>query len=372
MNRPIRSSSLAARSFAPAVLLLATGAWPAFAQDKGSASLHPRARIETTLGSIVVELDAEKAPITVLNFVDYVEAKFYDGTIFHRVVPRSVIQGGAYLPDLSEKKQGLGPPIPCESYNGLVNEAGTIAMYRLPGEHNSARAQFFINHRSNTSLDKLRDGEGYAVFGKVVEGMDVVEKIRDARTDVHPGYAAGKNPVVPVAPVIIQSVKMVSALDRPAAESLRSKARVTDNDRLNSTIKRYEAEAKADSVVTASGLRTIDSRVGRGAFPLISEAVEINYRGFLVGGKEFDSSERSGQGPVTKNVASLVAGMREGVMGMQEGGKRILVVPPSLGFGEGGIPGRIPPNATLIFEVELLTVKPPIKEPEVKIEENKP
>lgn len=355
-----------------AALVVLAGAWSALAQDGAPASLRPRARIETTLGAVVVELDAEKTPITVLNFVDYVEAKFYDGTIFHRVVPRSVIQGGAFLPDMTEKKEGLRPPIQCESYNGVSNDDGTIAMYRVPGEPNTARAQFFINLHLNEVLNKLRDGEGYAVFGKVVEGMEVVARIRDTKVDVHPKYAAGKNPVVPVTPVVINSVRMLSPLDRAAAESLGATAKVTDNARLNSVIKRLEAEANAKSVVTATGLRTIDRVAGRGAFPLTTEAVEMTYRGTLVGGSEFDSSDRQAQGPVTMNVANLVPGLREGVTGMQEGGKRILIVPPTLAFGEGGIPGRIPSNATLIYEIELLGVEPAVLQKEVKIEAEKP
>jgi cyclophilin family peptidyl-prolyl cis-trans isomerase len=368
MDPLIRSTSSAARTFALVALFVTAGGRCALALDGEGASLHPQAKIETALGAIVVELDAEKAPITVLNFVDYVEAKFYDGTIFHRVVPRSVIQGGAYLRDMTEKKEGLRPPIQCESYNGLTNEAGTIAMYRLAGEPNSARAQFFINHHLNTSLDKLRDGEGYAVFGKVVEGMNVVERIRDTKVDAHPKYAAGKNPVVPVTPVVIQSMRMLSALDRAAAESLGAKARLTADARLNSAIKRLEAEAKADSVLTESGLRTIDRAHGKGAFPLLSEAVEMIYVGTLVGGAEFDSSERQAHGPVTMNLANLIPGLREGLLGMQEGGKRVLIVPPGLAFGAEGIPGRVPGNATLIYDIELLAVRPPVKRPEAKIE----
>lgn len=351
---------------------MVVGAPFAAAQSNAGPSLHPKARMETSLGVIVLELDAEKAPITVINFVDYVESKFYDGTMFHRVVPRTVIQGGAYLPDMTEKKEGLRPAILCEAYNGLTNERGAIAMYRVPGHSKSAQAQFFINLHANENFGRLRDGEGYAVFGKVVEGMEVVDAIRDVKVGPHPNYAAGKNPVVPVTPVVIRSIRMVTPLDRPAAESLATQAVLTDDVRLNAVIRRYETEADAKSQLTTSGLRTLDRVVGKGAFPLLEEAVELNYRGFLVTGKEFDNSEIQAHGPVTLNLFETLPGIREGVLGMQEGGKRVLIVPPKLAFGEEGQPGKVPPNSTLIYEIELLSVKPPVPKRSIKQGESKP
>lgn len=360
-------------SWSTLVVLWAAGAAsPVFAQSDSTASLKPRAKIDTSLGAIVVELNAEKAPITTMNFVDYVEAKFYDGTIFHRVAPKRLIQGGAYLPDLSEKKSGLRPAIVCESYNGLTNDAGTIAMYRVPGEPKSARAQFFINVQKNAPLDKLRDKEGYAVFGKVVEGLEVIEKIRGVKTDVHPKYAGGKSAVVPVEPVTINSIRMATALDRKAAESVAASAKMSDDDKLNALVNRLETEIGAKAVKSTTGLMTIDRVEGRGAFPTVEEAVEITYKGTFVNGTEFDNSNRQSQEPIVTNVATLNAGMREGVSGMREGGKRVLIVPPSLAYGADGIPGRIPPNSTLIFEIELFTIKPPVPKKEVFIDETKP
>ena len=133
--------------------------------------------LDTSLGTIVLELDREKAPKTVDNFLQYVKAGHYDGTIFHRVIADFMVQGGGMKPDMSEKP--TRPPIPLESRNGLSNVRGTVAMARTMVP-DSATAQFFINVKDNAFLDQAnsRDGNGYAVFGKVVAGMDVVDKIR--------------------------------------------------------------------------------------------------------------------------------------------------------------------------------------------------
>lgn len=136
--------------------------------------------LETSMGNIKIELYADKAPGTVKNFLSYVEDKFFDGTIFHRVIPNFMIQGGGFQ-DGAEKK--TKEPIKNESTNGLSNERGTIAMARTP-DPDSATAQFFINLKDNDFLDKARarDRVGYCVFGKVIEGMDVVDKIAGVQT----------------------------------------------------------------------------------------------------------------------------------------------------------------------------------------------
>jgi peptidyl-prolyl cis-trans isomerase A (cyclophilin A) len=176
-----------------AVTLAAFAAAPAFAQ---------KVKLATSAGDIVVELDAAKAPKTVENFVQYVKAGHYDGTVFHRVISSFMIQGGGMKPDLSEKPTRA--PIPLESRNGLSNVRGTIAMARTMVP-DSATSQFFINVVDNTMLDQpnARDGNGYAVFGKVVAGMDVVDKIR-----VVPVKNAGMHQNVPVEPVIIRKATL--------------------------------------------------------------------------------------------------------------------------------------------------------------------
>lgn len=143
---------------------------------------NPKVLMKTSMGDITLELYAEKAPVTVENFLSYVDENFYDGTIFHRVIPKFMIQGGGLTADFIEKP--AKPPIKNEATNVLKNKRGTIAMARMP-EINSATCQFFINHVDNAFLDhkdNTPDGFGYAVFGKVIEGMDVVDAIANVKT----------------------------------------------------------------------------------------------------------------------------------------------------------------------------------------------
>ena len=152
---------------------LAVAALTAFSAPARAAD---KVTLETTLGPIVIELDAAKAPRSVANFEQYVKEGFYNGTVFHRVIPNFMIQGGGMLPNMREKPTHKA--IVNESHNGLSNTVGTVAMART-GDPNSATAQFFINVKDNPFLDQ---GDGYAVFGHVVSGMDVVEKIRNVET----------------------------------------------------------------------------------------------------------------------------------------------------------------------------------------------
>lgn len=168
-----------------------------------SLAAGPQVEIKTNQGSIYVELNPEKAPVTVKNFLQYVKEGFYNGTIFHRVMPGFMIQGGGFEPGMKEK--ATQDPIANEAKNGLKNVAGSIAMARRQ-DPNSATAQFFINHVDNPMLDYPRpDGAGYAVFGQVVQGMEVVQKI--ARV---PTGNAGFHQNVPVTPVVIESVKLLN------------------------------------------------------------------------------------------------------------------------------------------------------------------
>lgn len=158
-----------------------------------------RVTMVTSQGTIVLELDEEKAPQTVANFVRYANEHFYDGTIFHRVIDNFMIQGGGYTPDMQQKDTHA--PIPNEAKNGLKNLGGTIAMART-ADPDSATAQFFINVRDNAFLDyPSRDGWGYCVFGKVVDGLEVVERIRQTPTG-----RVGPYTDVPAEPVVIRSV----------------------------------------------------------------------------------------------------------------------------------------------------------------------
>ncbi|MBC8214385.1 MAG: peptidyl-prolyl cis-trans isomerase [Candidatus Marinimicrobia bacterium] len=160
---------------------------------------NPIVIMETSKGTIEIELNKEKAPITVKNFLTYVEDEFFNGTIFHRVIGNFMIQGGGFTPD-GERKETL-PPIKLESDNGLSNKLGTIAMART-GDPNSATSQFFINVRDNNMLDFKPGNPGYAVFGKVIDGMDVVENIKAVQTTTKMGMMRDW----PVDDVIIEKV----------------------------------------------------------------------------------------------------------------------------------------------------------------------
>ncbi len=167
-----------------------------------AAGDNPKVILETTKGSITIELYPEKAPDTVKNFLSYVDAGFYNGTIFHRVIPKFMIQGGGFTSDMQQKP--TRPPIKIESDNGLKNERGTIAMARTQ-DPNSATAQFFINSVDNTFLNftaKTAQGWGYAVFGKVVQGMEVVDEISKVKTETK-----GMHRDVPAEPIVITTAK---------------------------------------------------------------------------------------------------------------------------------------------------------------------
>jgi peptidyl-prolyl cis-trans isomerase A (cyclophilin A) len=177
--------------------------WPsaavfALALSASVAAHAQSVKLATSAGDIVIQLDAAKAPKTVDNFLQYVRSGHYDGTVFHRVIDSFMIQGGGMTADMKEK--ATRAPIPLEARNGLDNVRGTIAMART-NDPNSATAQFFINLKDNTFLNaaQSRDGNGYAVFGKVVAGMDVVDKIRAVPTGNKGGHQN-----VPLEPVTIR------------------------------------------------------------------------------------------------------------------------------------------------------------------------
>ena len=173
-------------------IVLLTVAFSAAAGD------NPKVILETSKGKIVLELYADKAPLTVKNFLAYIDAEYYNNTIFHRVIPNFMIQGGGFTADMQKKKTRA--PIRNEAANGLANLRGTIAMARTPDPH-SASAQFFINTKDNDFLNyksKSPQGWGYAVFGQVVEGMQVVDGISKVKT-----VTRGRFRDVPAVPVLI-------------------------------------------------------------------------------------------------------------------------------------------------------------------------
>jgi peptidyl-prolyl cis-trans isomerase B (cyclophilin B) len=160
--------------------------------------------MQTSKGTIVLELDAEKAPETVANFLEYARSGFYDGTIFHRVIPGFMIQGGGFEPGMQQKS--AGKPVRNEADNGLTNDLGTIAMARTSDPH-SATAQFFINAKDNGFLNFTAAnarGWGYCVFGKVVEGIDVVKDIEKTSTTTRAGHQD-----VPQEDIVIETVTVL-------------------------------------------------------------------------------------------------------------------------------------------------------------------
>lgn len=329
----------------------------------GDNPLHPRVKMETTLGDIVLELDAEKAPISVLNFIKYTEDKYYDGTIFHRVMDGFMIQGGGFTIE-GKKSEGLRSGIKNEWKNGLKNVNGSIAMARLGGRPDSATSQFFINVKNNGSLDRAtRDGAAYAVFGKVVEGMDVVEAIKKTAVASHASIPGGK---VPVTPVVIKSVRLISKFDRTKVEAelsatderVAKKAREEESKEasvIQEMISAAEKESGTTSVKSATGLVHIDIKVGDGATPTRSDRVKVHYTGWLLDGTKFDSSVDRGT-PTTFGVTGVIKGWTEALLTMKVGGKRKLIIPPDLAYGARGRP-KIPANSTLVFDVELLGIE---------------
>jgi cyclophilin family peptidyl-prolyl cis-trans isomerase len=161
--------------------------------------VNAKVLLKTSMGDVVLELFADKAPVTVRNFLGYVDDKFYDGTIFHRVISSFVIQGGGFTPDMVRKP--TKDPILNEADNGLSNRRGTIAMARLAAPH-SATSQFYINVQDNPNLDMTAEKPGYCVFGQVIEGMDVVDQMRQVQT-------APKPPLPRDVPV--ETIELISA-----------------------------------------------------------------------------------------------------------------------------------------------------------------
>ena len=181
---------------------------PAPVPAAAPAPAGPRVALDTSLGRIVLELYPAKAPRTVANFLSYVKDGHYNGTVFHRVVPDLLVQGGAFTPDLQQKPERA--PIPNEANNQLSNLRGTLAAARRAGEKDSATAQFFINTVDNPQLDYSADTSpyttGYCVFGRVIDGMDVVDKMRTVPTGARAPFPSD----VPLTPVVIERAQVLS------------------------------------------------------------------------------------------------------------------------------------------------------------------
>ncbi len=343
-------------------------------------------KMTTSMGDIVIELNRHKAPITVENFLAYANDGTYNGTIFHRVIDGFMIQGGGLDEKMTPRK--TKPAIKNEWKNGLKNTLGTIAMARLGGKPDSATSQFFINVKDNAALDAARDGAAYAVFGRVIDGMDVVNKIKTVKTKT-----AGVRKNVPAEPIAIKSVTRVDGSTLTAQIEAANKAEV-QQQKEREEAKRKAEQAKAEQqkklaevnriaklpvpeqfnhafeflktkgvdtskgVKSATGLWHVDTVIAEGgATPKPTDSVEVHYTGWTANGSKFDSSVDRGQPFPFRLSGGVIKGWLEGAATMKVGTTRFLVIPPDLGYGARGSGAKIPPNAVLVFEVQLLAIK---------------
>ena len=305
-------------------------------------------KMHTNRGDIYLQLEFEKVPMTVGNFVGLAEGTikntakadgvpFYDGLKFHRVIPNFMVQGG--------DPQGTGAGGPGYKF---PDEFDTTLKHVGPGILSMANAgvgtngsQFFITHVKTDWLDGK-----HTVFGHVVKGQDVVDSIKQNDT-----------------------LKTVTVLRKGKKAEAFDAAKVFEFEKGNVSVK-AEAKAKAEQAAmdktlnetygsaktTASGLRYITEKEGTGASPLATNQVTVHYTGTLLNGKKFDSSVDRGQ-PATFGLNQVIKGWTEGLQLMKVGGKTKFIIPPALGYGANGAGGVIPPNAWLVFDVELLDVK---------------
>ena len=354
------------RFLAPALTLLlaATLAVPAAGQDDAAPSANPRVVLHTTVGDMTLELYADKAPQTVANFLQYAQSGHYDNTMFHRVIKGFMAQGGGmlegYVPKTTRK------PVTNEADNGLKNTRLTVAMARTNDPH-SATSQFFINDADNKFLDhtaKTARGWGYCVFGKLVGGEEAYGKLINAEVKMDPRADRGQK-AAPLTPILITKVtvpgeKVVAAiLERAAAAEAEREAAAAAARRAalaeGITLVEGKGGDVSKGVTSDTGLWHLDTVEGSGGNPSPTDRVTVHYTGWLTNGKKFDSSVDRGQ-PATFPLNGVIAGWTEGVSGMKPGGKRYLVIPYELAYGESGRPPTIPAKATLVFEVELISI----------------
>jgi len=304
------------------------------------------AEINTARGQIVARLEFEKAPMTVSNFVGLAEGtiaangaagkRFFDGLTFHRVEPGFVIQGG------DPKGNGTGGPgyqFPNEVRPELKHDgAGVMAMANSGPNTNGS--QFYITMTATPHLDG-----GYSVFGRVVKGQEVVARIvKNDRIDSVKILRVGAK-----ANAFLVTQQSFDSLVAAAKKPIEEQAVKERDASLAQVAKQYP-----DLKTTRSGLMYKVIKQGSGsAKPAMGTSVNVNYTGKLLDGTVFDSSVQRGK-PATFQVGQVIKGWNEALMDMKKGEKRILVIPPDLGYGARGYPGVIPPNAYLVFDVELI------------------
>lgn len=297
--------------------------------------------IETKFGKIVLRFFPDVAPRHVKNFIELADKGFYDSTTFHRVIPGFMIQGGdPNSRDPNRALHGRGGPgyaINAE-FNERLHKRGTLSMARA-SDPNSAGSQFFICVADAPTLDNQ-----YTVFGEVVSGMEVVDRIASAPRD------SRDNPLDRIEmKVAVESRKVAHAPSAPAAAvPVATKVPATKTEKID-----------------ISKLNKFDKKLGDGAIATAGKRVAVHYTGWLYDeakadhrGTKFDSSHSRGQAfEFGLGAGQVIPGWDQGVEGMKVGGQRTLIIPASLAYGERGAGGQIPPNATLVFDVELLGVR---------------
>ena len=357
--------------------------------DSAIAAKYAYVLMKTNQGDILLRLNETLAPMTTANFLQYVKDGDYDGTIFHRVIDGFMIQGGGF--DTNYEKRPTRSPIRNEWINGLKNQEYTISMARLGGNPDSATNQFFINVRDNAQLDQpQRDGAAYAVFGHVIAGQKTVDTIKATEKERRQGAFVDS----PKDPIIIEKVTKVdlaeaekiveaqgesksvctSATKNEEAAMVNAKriqdameaakkrqenaAMLTRTDVEPSELPGVKVDRPADGENAGMKWWVLEKGEQGGAKPSgMQDQVLVHYSGYLLDGSKFDSSVDRGQ-PIKFPLGGVIQGWSLGVGQMQVGEKKKLLIPADLAYGARGRPPVIPPNATLVFDVELLDVMP--------------
>jgi len=328
------------------VLLFLMGSVLLYAQDSGQElpdGLY--AEMETSKGSIVLFLEYKKVPMTVANFVGLAEGsiefenrsgkRFYDGLTFHRVIDDFMIQGGD---PFGNGQGGPGYAFPDEFHISLRHEGPGILSMANSGP-NTNGSQFFITHKATPWLDGK-----HAVFGHVVRGQEVVNAIR-------PGDVIKKVRIVRVeedAGAFKVNQHIFDAMIAEAMELIEEKKLQKRESDMELIAKKWP-----EAQTTKSGLMYVVLQEGKGPSPKMGQPVTVHYTGMLLDEKVFDSSRKQGE-PAVFPVGRLIPGWNEALLAMKKGERRILIIPPELGYGEQGYPGVIPPDSFLVFDMELL------------------
>lgn len=321
--------------------------------------------MQTDKGDMYFKLTADKTPLTVENFLKYVDSGFYKGTIFHRVIDNFMVQGGGY--DINEQEKQNLPPVKNEAANGIKNNFGTIAMARTSAPH-SATSQFFINVKDNDFLNHPgQDGYGYCAFGELVAGLETLNALKSVA--VRRGRL-GQH--VPVKQLVILDVRRVEANDEgmlAMKERDDEKKKEIEEERERLRKERENIKEKMTALAsaanggkelegmksTASGIKYVALKEGSGESAEKADTVRLHYSGRLGNGKEFDSSFANGN-PVEFPLNRVIPGFSESIRLMREGGHCIFYIPHALAYGSKGAGAAIPPNTDLVFEIKLIKI----------------